>query len=117
MTGEQSFRDLAVEDEPEVDLERIEGEISALEAELTVFANPVWDALKGRLETELAGAVAMLIDAPLSSDQIMQVRGRAQALSAAIRIPEAMENEKTQLEAILAEAQRTDDQEGDERAS
>ncbi len=105
-----SFRDLpsAEENQAAPDIESFERDIEDLERRLAPFQTPVWDQIEVEISIELKRQTDQLVAGALSSDQVFQVRGRAQALRWALDLPRQIEADirmlGTQLRELVSQA-------------
>jgi len=89
-----SFRELPEAEEFLTnEAEVLESRLVDLEAQLAPYAGAGWLILKAQLEAELMDKTNDLIAAALSPDQLLQTRGRCQALQWVLGLPDQIQAE------------------------
>jgi hypothetical protein len=119
-----SFRDIPdapelPDEEPGPTPEQLAEEIAELEARLIPFESGQWPAVDRELRTQLNADMGRLGGiGPFTNDQIRELRGRVQALSWILNLPDSIRHDLKQRFDMLHDiAQRTDEGEESDDAT
>jgi hypothetical protein len=112
-----SFRDPLPEAPPEdtsAHIEELEAEIAELERILAPFESVVWATIEGQVKAEFETQVGLVASVgSLGSEQLLVARGRLQALSWVVNLPNKIRDEMNRLLAVLEESQPAEGDEDD----